>query len=104
MLAFPVIAMGAEDIGDVLAIVVGIFNIVVSVIVGFALLMFLWGVAKFIGNADNETARTEGKNLMIWGIVALFVMISVWGLVAVIQETFDITCTDPGVEVQFINI
>ena len=32
---------------------------------------------------DKET----GKQIMIWGIIALFVMVSVWGLVNVLSNT-----------------
>ncbi len=39
-------------------------------------------------NAGDETARTEARNIMIWGIIALFVMVSVWGLVNVLDDTF----------------
>ena len=45
-----------------------------------ALLFFFWGIAKYIRSAGSE--KDEGKKVMVWGIVALFVMASVWGLVA----------------------
>lgn len=49
-----------------------------------ALLFFFWGVVKYIRSAGNE--KEEGKKIMIWGVVALFVMSSVWGLVSFIQN------------------
>jgi len=48
-----------------------------------ALLFFFWGIAKYIRSAGSE--KDEGKKVMVWGIVALFVMASVWGLVAFLQ-------------------
>ena len=60
-----------------------------------ALLVFLWGVAKFILKADNDTERAKGKQVMLWGLIALFVMLSVWGIVYILAQTFF-----PG-EVQF---
>ena len=48
-----------------------------------ALLFFFWGIAKYIRSAGSE--KDEGKIIMVWGIVALFVMASVWGLVAFLQ-------------------
>ncbi len=50
-----------------------------------ALVVFIWGMVVFILNSGNEQARSEGKQKMIWGIVALFVIVSVWGLVNIIQ-------------------
>ena len=67
-----------------------IFSVFVPVIIAAALILFLYGIAKFIAGSDNEQTRTEGKTLMIWGVVALFVMISVWGLVQILTGTFGI--------------
>ena len=52
--------------------------------------VFAWGMIQFIGNAGNEAARKKGKEFMTWGLVGLFVMVSVWGLVAVLGNTFGV--------------
>ena len=46
-----------------------------------ALALFFWGLVKFIKNAADTKAHEEGKSLMIWGIIAFFVLVSLWGLV-----------------------
>ena len=58
--------------------------------IGIALVGFLWGVAKFILAAEDTSKREEGRNLMLYGIIALFVMISIWGLVTILAGTFGI--------------
>ncbi len=63
----------------------------VKITIPLALLFFLYGLMRFILNAGNEDAREQGKNIMIWGIVALFVMVSVWGLVSILQSEFGIS-------------
>ena len=60
------------------------------VIVAAALLFFFWGVATYILAAGDETKQADGKRVMIWGIIALFVIVSVWGLVQVLNNTFGI--------------
>ena len=67
-----------------------IIGLLLPIVVALALLYFFWGLAKFILAAGDETARAEGKSIMIWGIVALFVMVSVWGLVTWVGEALDI--------------
>ncbi|MEZ4103334.1 MAG: hypothetical protein R3B55_02110 [Candidatus Paceibacterota bacterium] len=57
-------------------------------LISIAVIVFIIGVIKYIAGADEEAKRTEGRNFMIYGLIALFVMISVWGLVGVIQGTF----------------
>ena len=53
----------------------------IPVVAGIALLAFIWGLIKFISRVGgDEKAVTEGQKLMIWGLIALFVMMSVWGI------------------------
>ena len=57
-----------------------------------ALAYFLFGVFMYIG--ENESSkREEKKQKMFWGLVALFIMLSVWSLVFVIANTFNIDTT-----------
>jgi len=46
-----------------------------------ALLVFIWGLAKFIFKAGDEKAVEEGKNLIKWGLVALFVLVSLISII-----------------------
>ncbi len=54
---------------------------------GIALLIFLWGLAIFIFKDDK---KEEGRNRMVWGVIALFVMIAVWGLVGFLRVLFGV--------------
>ena len=58
-----------------------ILDWVVLIIIALALVFFLWGIAKFILNAGDPEAQATGKQVMLWGLIALFVMTAVWGLV-----------------------
>lgn len=60
----------------------------VSLLVALAVVFFLVGVVKFMFSVGDETKRKEGKNMMIYGVIGLFVMISVWGLVGLLTNTF----------------
>lgn len=55
-----------------------------------ALVAFIWGVLRYLMNAADSKERAEGRNFMIWGIIALFVMLSVWGLTSVLSNTFNL--------------
>lgn len=63
-------------------------NKAIVVIVGLATVYFLWGVAKYILHSGDAAQREEGRSMMIYGIIAIFVMISVWGLVNLLSDTF----------------
>lgn len=51
-----------------------------------ALLYFLWGVFKIIRAQGDMKKMEEGKKTAFWGIIALFVLISIGGLVAFLQH------------------
>ncbi|MEM9336547.1 MAG: hypothetical protein AAGA35_01695 [Patescibacteria group bacterium] len=53
-----------------------------------ALFVFLWGGFLFVANANNETAREEGRRRMLWGIIGLLVMVSAYALLSVFAGTF----------------
>lgn len=67
---------------------------IIGLIGALAVLFFLWGVMKFIKDADNETKRAEGRQFILYGIIGLFVMVSVYGLVRVLENTFQLPVTN----------
>lgn len=69
----------------------------VGLLIGLALLYFLVGIINYIRHLDDETKRTEGRMMMIWGIIALFVMVSVWGLVGILTDTFQFDNNEPPI-------
>ncbi len=72
----------------IVLILIGIVQTATRVMVLVAVFYFIWGVAKYVFSAGDETKVEEGKKIMIWGIVGLFAISSVWGLVFIIQATF----------------
>lgn len=68
-----------------------LIKLLIPILVGAALLVFFWGLVKFIFRVGgDEKAVTDGKKLMIWGIIALFVIVSVWGIVSFMQRALGI--------------
>jgi hypothetical protein len=62
-----------------------IFNVLIPTLIGIALLVFIWGVITFIAKSGDDKAHEEGRRKMFWGIIILFVLISMWGLVRLLQ-------------------
>jgi len=63
---------------------------IIPLIFALAIAMFVWGVVQYVINAQAEAKRQKGRDFMIWGIIALAVMVSVWGLVGILRNTFGI--------------
>ena len=68
--------------------IVGNMQRYVPLLILVALVIFLSGVVKFVSSGDNEEARQAGRQVMVYGIVTLFVMISTWGIVGLISGSF----------------
>ena len=67
---------------------------IIPLLFAIAVIMFIVGVIRFfIIGAGEEAKRTQGKQFMIWAIVALAVMVTVWGLVRILGDTFNIDST-----------
>ncbi|MCC7436499.1 hypothetical protein IT402_01325 [Candidatus Nomurabacteria bacterium] len=53
-----------------------------------AFVVFIWGVAEFIRNANNPEARQKGQKHMMWGIIGLVIMVGVYGILNILINTF----------------
>jgi hypothetical protein len=69
------------------------------IILGFvvATVVFFYGVAKFIWSAGEDTSREEGKKSIMYGIIGLFIMFSVYGIVNFVLNTFGIQNQTQGI-------
>jgi hypothetical protein len=83
-----------EDFDSFISFVFKVINALIPVIISLAVLVFIWGVFRYVVSSDEE-AKGKGKNMMLWGIVGLFVMVSVWGLVNILIKTFKFNTNAP---------
>ncbi len=60
----------------------------IGLLSGIAFLVFLWGVAQYVLNADNDTARQDGVKHITFGIIGLFVMITAFAILEIAIYTF----------------
>ena len=72
-----------------------IINPLILLLFGVALLLFLWGGFEFIRGADSEEGRETGRRHMLWGIVGMFIMISVKGILNLVLGTFGVSSPVP---------
>lgn len=67
-----------------------VVNPLIALMFAGAILVFMWGLIKFIKNADNETEREIGQKHMLWGIIGLAIMLSAVAIVNVIKGLFGV--------------
>jgi uncharacterized membrane-anchored protein len=62
-------------------------EILVYLISALGTVSLLYGIVLYIFRAGDETKRKEGLSFIYYGIIGLFVMVSVWALVSVLSNT-----------------
>jgi len=51
----------------------------------------LWGIFLFILHNDDDSEREKGKKNIVWGLIGIFIMLSVLGIINLILDSFGIT-------------
>ena len=86
---------GSNDgIRHLLGMAAGIIQALIPIVIGLAVLVFIWGVLRYVLNS-SDAGKAEGRTFMLWGIIALFVMVSVWGLVNILRDSLGLNLATP---------
>src|SRR3989344_8700437 len=67
-----------------------IINPAILLVFSAAFFLFMWGLVMFMIHLNSGEPKQEDKDHMLWGIVGMFVMVSVWGIIGLIENTFGI--------------
>jgi hypothetical protein len=83
-------------IGTSIGFIVDFINkYLVPLVFALAFLFFLWGLFKYFF-WNTEEGKESGKQLMLWGIIAFVVMVSIWGIVNLLASGLGLRTQDPG--------
>jgi len=102
LLAVPAVTFAqVTDVFDLTSMMYTILTRLGELFWVLAIMLFVWGMVKFIANTNDTAAHAQGKQFMVWGIIAFVVILSLWAIVdIVLYGTFDIT---PGGEIPYID-
>ena len=87
----PVVASAQDSFGEVDTFFNDassfINDTLIPILIAVSFLIFIWGLVQFflIAKDDNKEAKQKGKDLMLWGVFAFVIIVSVWGIVALIS-------------------
>lgn len=68
-------------------------NTFIGILIAFAVIWIIFNVVRFIVSSSEK--RKEYQGGILWGIVGLFVILSIWGLVRILTNTFRTDNTAP---------
>ncbi len=81
--------MSIKDIID--KITKEIINPTIYLLFALATVMFVWGIVQYIYSSGQGQTQ-KGKNIMLGGIIGLFIMASAYGIVKLLCNFFGNTC------------
>ncbi len=93
-LAFAPVLAFAQNFGNILGLVTSLGTIIAKIIpimFALAIIYFFWGLIVFLRAAGDPKAKEAGQNQMIWGVIAIAVMLSIYGLVYWLQQNLGVT-------------
>ncbi|MCL9971945.1 MAG: hypothetical protein NBV63_00865 [Candidatus Pacebacteria bacterium] len=68
--------------------ITNLIALTIPIALALALFAFFWQVYQSFGKLDSVDSRAEARNALVWSIIALFVVVSLGGIIAVFTTTF----------------
>ncbi len=82
-------AQQTKDLRGLAGVITDYIQIAIYLILSLAVLMFVYNVYKyFISGSDDVTAKKEAGLYVMWSVIGFFVMLSFWGLVNILMNSF----------------
>ncbi len=78
----------------VFSIITFMSKTIMPLLIALAVFLFVFGVIRLIVSGIDSKKRAESIKYMIWGLVSLTVLFSLWGIVAILRNTFGVA---PGI-------
>jgi len=87
--ALPALALaqGVRDASTLFNKVTNILNAIIPIVISLAVVVFIIGIFRYVIAGDEES-KGNAKSLILYGVIGIFVMISVYGLVRILVNTF----------------
>ena len=84
-----------QSLNELSKMIVGYFNQAIYVILGLAILVFVWNVYQYFFKADPENKKEAGLYVM-YSVIGFFVIIAFWGLVNIVSNTLNLNTNAPS--------
>lgn len=88
--ALHLAAVGDRTLEIVYRLNTFVFNPLIGLLFGLALIVFLWGVAEYFWQSESDAGRQKGARHMLWGIFGMFIMFAAFAIIRVIAGTIGV--------------
>lgn len=88
VLAFAQVAPAPGTVDTIIGNVKNTLNLVITALAIIATLIFIWGIIQFVINAGSPDKRSEGRQMMINGLIGLAIIAAAWAIANLIIVYF----------------
>ncbi|MBY0473243.1 hypothetical protein K2Q00_03125 [Patescibacteria group bacterium] len=67
-------------------IFIGLLDGVTGLFLTVAVIAFFWGLVRYIYYAGDVKGRKKGRDTIMWGLIGLFVVVALAGILQVLKE------------------
>lgn len=82
--------LAGSNFKKVILHVLSVIAVLIPILFAAAFIVFFWGLSKFILNSSSQAEIEKGKNYMIWGVLALFILISFRAIISLVSGEFEL--------------
>lgn len=65
-----------------------IINPIIRILFAIAFIYFVWGIIQYTINRDSVNAKNQGRDHIMWGLIGLAIMTSVFFIIRIVTKTF----------------
>lgn len=103
-LLLPGVAMATtNDLKGVISLIASYLNSALALIMGVAVVMFVFYVVRYFIQPSG-VERAEAAKYLMWSLIGFFVILSFWGIVNILLQTFAFGQNNPSTWSNFFNI
>ena len=75
--------------------ILNVIRVLIPILFALAFLVFFWGLSKFILHSGNEAEVKNGKNYMLWGLLALFLLVTSLAIITFLMNELGFPAVSP---------
>lgn len=76
-----------NDLYHIIELILYMIARLIPVVIGIGIILFIWGVIKYVISTGPQDKK-DAVGVIVYGVISLFVMVSVWGLIILLDRSF----------------
>lgn len=89
-IASAAVGQAFRNLDSIVSTMTGIVQLALPIVFSLAVLAFFWGIMMYVFSQSTDSKK-EGKGIMLWSLIAIAIMASLFGIIALTQDTLGVS-------------